>query len=354
MNSPILGVHAFYSSDVDHGLYKSVELVCQLASALYWRRNFGPIGLYISPEREAQVFHYGLHNAYSFVDTIHHEQVLMHGNPRFWAYPKMMIAKHVSLDFDKFCMLDSDLYIKNRDFFDFDSQLMGYHLEQTNTEKYPDVGYVSGEDLYKIAELESPIVNWQPRAINTAILYCNGISEFIHEWMFHVDRIVENSYKWEPIIGAGDQIFVEQYLLNNLARERGIKTSTYLKSEWLPGEKVNVTHLDPTMEAWIHHEDSSIITEKFNNVFHIWGLKYNLNIAKIRKEVIGRILSDLDRDFPELDKSYPTLMSEIRALYKDQTDFSLGILSKDKPKKVKNGKSKKLRPTTGRKSNVSS
>ena len=353
MNSPILGVHAFYTSDVDQGPYKSVELLSQLASALYWRRNFGPIGLYISPEREAQVFHYGLHNAYSFVDTIHHEQVLMHGNPRFWAYPKMMIAKHLSLDFDKFCMLDADLYIKNRDFFDFDSQIMGYHLEQTDAEKYPDVGYVNGGDLYKIAELESPIVNWQPKAINTAILYCNGISEFIHEWMFHVDQIVENSYKWEPIIGAGDQIFVEQYLLHNLARERGIKTSTYLNSDWLPGAKIDVTHNDPHMDGWIHYDDIEKVKRQFNNVFHIWGLKHNLNLFKIRQEVLGRILSDLDQDFPDLDKSYPVLMAEARAVYADQNDFSLGILSKDKPKKRKNGKSEKLRPTVGGKSNIS-
>jgi hypothetical protein len=45
MSSPILGVHAFYSTDVDEGEFKSIELLCQLTSALYWRKNFGPIGL---------------------------------------------------------------------------------------------------------------------------------------------------------------------------------------------------------------------------------------------------------------------------------------------------------------------
>jgi hypothetical protein len=199
MSEPILGIHAFYSGEVDEGMFKSVDLLCQLTSALYWRKNFGPIGLYISPERESQLFHYGLHNAYSFVDTIHHEQVLMNGSPRFWAYPKMMIAKHVSLDFNRFCMIDTDLYIKSRDFFNTDAQILTFHGEITNSTKYPDVGYVDGPDLYKIAELESPIDKWSPRAVNTAILYCNGVSEFIHEWMYHVDQIVENSYKWEPI-----------------------------------------------------------------------------------------------------------------------------------------------------------
>ena len=192
MSEPILGVHAFYSGDVDEGIFKSVNLLCQLTSALYWRKNFGPIGLYISPEREAQLFHYGLHNAYSFVDTIHHEQVLMRSDDRFWAYPKMLIAKHVSLDFNKFCMIDTDLYIKSRDFFNIDAQILTFHGEITNADKYPDVGYVPGPDLYKLAELESPIDEWKPRAVNTALLYCNGVAEFIHEWMYHVDQIIES------------------------------------------------------------------------------------------------------------------------------------------------------------------
>jgi len=354
MSEPILGVHAFYSTDVDEGEFKSIELLCQLTSALYWRKNFGPIGLYISPEREAQVFHYGLHNAYSFVDTLHHEMVLSHGSPRFWAYPKMMIAKHISKDFNKFCMIDTDLYIKSRDFFNTDAQILTFHGEITNADKYPDVGYVPGPDLYKLAELESPIDEWKPRAVNTALLYCNGVAEFIHEWMYHVDRIVENSNKWEPIIGAGDQIFVEQYLLSNLAEARGINIETYLKSDWIPGAKLNVMHLDPEMEAWIHTEPIDIAKQKFNNVLHIWGLKHSLNYSIVRTELLGRILGDLDRDFPEIDKSYPVLLAEARALYKDQTDKYLGILSKDKPKERKNGKSKKLRSTTNGKGNVSS
>ena len=354
MNEPILGVHAFYSSDVDEGVFKSVDLLCQLTSALYWRKNFGPIGLYISPEREAQLFHYGLHNAYSFVDTIHHEQVLMRSDARFWAYPKMLIAKHVSLDFNKFCMIDTDLYIKSRDFFNTDAQILTFHGEITNADKYPSVGYVNGADLYKAAELESPVEKWSPRAVNTAILYCNGASEFIHEWMHHADMIVENSHKWEPIIGAGDQIFIEQYLLSNLAEARGINIETYLKSDWIPGEKINVTHLDPEMVGWIHNEPLDIVKKKFNNVLHIWGLKYNLNYAIVRLQLLGRILEDLDRDFPGIDQSYPVLLAEARELYKDQTDYNLGILTKDTPKQIKNGKSKKLRPTPNRKSNSSS
>ncbi len=100
------------------------------------------------------------------------------------------------------------------------------------------------------------------------------------------------------------------------------------------------------MEAWIHHEPIELAKQKFNNVLHIWGLKHNLNYAVVRLQILGRILEDLDRDFPDIDKSYPVLLAEARELYKDQRDHYLGILSKDKPKERKNGKSKKLRPTT--------
>jgi hypothetical protein len=172
--------------------------------------------------------------------------------------------------------------------------------------------------------------------------------------MHHADMIVENSHKWEPIIGAGDQIFIEQYLLSNLAEARGINIETYLKSDWIPGEKINVTHLDPEMVGWIHNEPLDIVKKKFNNVLHIWGLKYNLNYAIVRLQLLGRILEDLDRDFPGIDQSYPVLLAEARELYKDQTDYNLGILTKDTPKQIKNGKSKKLRPTPNRKSNSSS
>lgn len=346
MNSPILGVHAFYSNDIDEGMFKSVDLLCQLTSALYWRKNFGPIGLFINPEREARLFHYGLHNAYSFVDTIHHEQVLVNDNPRFWAYPKMMIAKHLSKDFDKFCMLDTDFYIKSRESFNTNANILAFHGELTDATKYPDVGYVPGPDLYKIAELESPIEDWKPKATNTAMLYFNGVSEFIHEWMYHVDQIIDCSHKWEPIIGAGDQIFVEQYLLNNLAMARGLTVETYLNSDWIPGAKHDVTHLDPEIEGWVHNEPLDEVIKKFNNVLHIWGLKHNLNYAIVRLQVLGRILSDLDRDFPGIDESYPVLLAEARELYKDQSDHYIGILTKDTPKKKKDGKSKKLRPAT--------
>ena len=343
MSVPILGVHAFYTTDVNEGKFKSVELLCQLASALYWRKSFGPIGLYISPEREAQIFHYGLHNAYTFVDTMKHEYVSMHGSPRFWAYPKMLIAKRLSLDFSKFCVLDADLYIKTRNNFDVDSQMLTFHHEEVDSEEYP---YVSGPRLYEFAEIESPVTKWEAKATNTAILYCNGVAPFIHEWMYHVDQIIENSNKWETLTGSGDQIFVEQYLLPNLAKERGVNLNTYLNSSWIPGPKHNVTHIDPTMYGWIHAEPIETVQEKFNNVFHIWGLKHNLNYAIVRQEVLGRILNDLDQDFPDLDKSYPVLFEEARELYKDQTDHYVGILDSDKPKERKNGKSKKLRPTT--------
>ena len=341
MSEPILGVHAFYTTDVNEGQFKSVELLCQLASALYWRKSFGPMGLYISPEREAQVFHYGLHNAYTFVDTIHHEHVAMHGSPRFWAYPKMLIAKHLSLDFNKFCVLDADLYIKSRDNFDVASQILTFHQEEVDL----DNSYISGPKLYELAGIESPITKWESNATNTAILYCNGVAPFIHEWMYHVDQIVENSLKWETLPGAGDQIFVEQYLLPNLAKERGVNLKTYLNSSWIPGPKQDVTHIDPTMFGWIHAEPIEIVQQKFNNVFHIWGLKHNLNYAVVRREVLGRIFKDLAQDFPELEKSYPILFEEARELYNDQTDYYLGILDSDKPKERKNGKSKKHRPT---------
>ena len=346
MSEPILGVHAFYSSDVDEGKFKSVELLCQLASALYWRKNFGPMGLYISPERESQVFHYGLHNAYSFVDTIHHEQVLMNGSPRFWAYPKMMIAKHLSRDFDKFCILDTDLYIKSRYNFSIDAPILTFHYEEIDPIKYPDVEYVSGPNIYELAEIESPITNWDNKATNTAILYLNNVAPFVHEWMDHVDSIIKNSHKWETLPGAGDMIFVEQYLLPSLAKERGINIQTYLNSSWIPGPKVDVMHISPDMYGWIHNEPIEEAKEKFDNVFHIWGLKHNLNYAIVRQAVLGRILSDLDKDFPEIDKSYPVLLAEARELFKDKKDYYLGILDSDKPKERKNGKSKKLRPTT--------
>lgn len=354
MDSPILGVHAFYTTDVDNGRYKSVELLCQLASALYWRKNFGPIGLFISPEREFQLIHYGLHNAYSFVDTIQHEKVVMSGDPRFWAYPKMLIAKNLSLEFERFCMLDADLYIKNREFFNIDAQLLTYHMEKTDMPNFPELGYVPGKELYDFAGLKSPIKNWESRAVNTALLYCNGIPGFIQEWMTHVDDIIANSYKWEIIKGSGDQIFVEQYLLYNLAKERGISVQTYLNSEWLPGKWREELHTDPTMSGWAHYEDTEIVNKKFDNIFHIWGLKHSLTYGKVRTSILGRILSDLDRDFPNLDKSYPILLAEARELYKDKSDHVIGILSKDNPKEIKNGKSKKLRPTTNRKDNISS
>lgn len=353
MNSPLLGVHAFYSSQIDEGQFKSVELVCQLASALYWRKNFGPIGLFTSPERESQLIKYGLHHAYSFVDTVHHEEVVMHENPRYWAYPKMLTAKRLSLDFDKFCMLDTDLYIKTREHFDFNSSILTYHGEKTDATDYPGVGYITGTQLYDLAELESPVENWTPWATNTAILYFNGVADFIHEWMYHVDKIIENSHKWESIIGAGDQIFVEQYLLPNLAKDRGVAIKTYLNADWIPGEKVNVTHFNPEMEAWILHESIKEANSKFSNVFHLWGLKYSLNYAVVRQEVLGKILSDLDQDFPHLNEAYPLLMTEVRELYKDQTDYGLGILVKDKLKAQKDGKSKKISSANTRKSKFS-
>jgi hypothetical protein len=257
----------------------------------------------------------------------------------------MLTAKRLSLDFDKFCILDTDLYIKTRENFNFDSNILTYHGELTDSAIYPEIGYIPGEYLYNLAELESPVKEWQPRAANTAILYFNGVSPFIHEWMYHVDQIIENSHKWETIGGSGDQIFVEQYLLLNLARERGISVETYLGADWIPGEKVNVTHFNPEMEGWILHEPLEEAKAKFNNVFHIWGLKHCLNPAAVRQEVIGRILNDLDRDFPNLDESYPLLMAEVRELYKDQNDYGLGILIKDKLKAQKNGKSKKISPT---------
>ena len=124
----------------------------------------------------------------------------------------------------------------------------------------------------------------------------------------------------------------------SLASEYGINIQTYLNSSWIPGPKVDAMHIYPDMYGWIHNESIEEVKEKFDNVFHIWGLKHNLNYAIVRQAVLGRILSDLDQDFPELDKSYPLLMAEVRELYKDQNNYGLGILTTDKLKASKNGK----------------
>lgn len=276
------GYHIYYHFQKEENTYEYIDFLCQLCSILFWKKNFGYIELICNQEFLEKVEKWGLDKYYDDINTTLFES-LPHKEKleTFWSFPKIYAIKHISNFVDKFCVLDTDLWIYESIEFNEDHQLVGYHREDiTDSEENP---YLN-PDRYINENYD-----WSVKPINCAFLYFNS-KELISEW-YNKSIEVVNSFKEEKSNNSADTLFIEQRLLPTICKDLEMKHSTIIENTYLPGAKKDGSEWSPYIGFTTENY------ERFNNIKHIWGLKKMYKDDSIRNIILSVCKLSLDYYF---------------------------------------------------------
>ena len=121
--------HVYYQSK-DFGKYYEIDLMIQLASVLFWKKNYGPIKLYCNQRFLDTLKQYNLDQCYDeinvdLLENIPYKSYL----PKYWSFCKIYALNHISKIEDRFVILDTDLFILQDLGLDFNTDLLLYHPE---------------------------------------------------------------------------------------------------------------------------------------------------------------------------------------------------------------------------------
>lgn len=276
------GYHIYYHFQKEENPYEYIDFLCQLCSILFWKKNFGYIELVCNKEFLDKVERWGLDKYYDDINTTLFDN-LPHKDKleTFWSFPKIYAIKHISNFVDKFCVLDTDLWIYERLDFDLENQLVGYHREDiTDNEENPylNPGKYLKEDY-----------DWSVKPINCAFLYFNS-NDLISKWYSKSLEVIE-SFNSEKSPNSADTVFIEQRLLPTICKELKMKYSTLIENTYLPGSKKDGSEWNPIIGF------TSENLERFNNIKHVWGLKKMYSDDSIRNMVLSVCKMSLDHYF---------------------------------------------------------
>lgn len=276
------GYHVYYYFQKEENPHEYIDFLCQLCSILFWKKNFGTIELICNKEFLEKVERWGLDKYYDDInttlfDTLPHKDKL----DTFWSFPKIYAINKISNFVDRFCVLDTDLWIYEDIDFSKEHQLVGYHREDIiDSEENP---YLS-PDRYLNEDYD-----WSVKPINCAFLYFNS-KELISNWYSKSLEVVDNFSK-EKSNNSADTVFIEQRLLPTLCKELKMKHSTIIENTYLPGEKKDGSEWSP----YIGYTTENY--EKFNNIKHVWGLKKMYSDYSIRNMILSVCKLSLDHYF---------------------------------------------------------
>lgn len=276
------GYHIYYQLEEKENQYEYIDFLCHLCSILFWKKNFGTIELICNEEYLKKIKFWGLDKYYDDINTklfenIPHKEKL----ETFWSYPKIYAISHISKYVNKFCVLDTDLWIYDKIEFNEDHQLVAYHRESSS---YFENGPYS--DPYKYIKED---FDWSVSPVNCAFLYFNS-KNLIENWIQICDKVI-SEFNSEKSPNSADTIFIEQRLLTSLCKKLNYKFSTLIENTYIPGAEKNGSEWDPI----IGYTSDNLI--RANNIKHVWGLKKLYSDKTIRDLIMCVCKISLDHYF---------------------------------------------------------
>lgn len=295
--------HVYYQNK-DFGEYFEIDLLVQLASALFWKKNYGPIKLYCNKKFLETLKQYDLDKVYDEVNTTLMESIpYKEYLPKYWSFCKIYLAKYLNQREDRFVILDTDLWIREDIGLDFTLDLINYH-EEIYKEKQTPLTYVSPKNFVSKSKFKE--YNWNILPANGAFIYLNN-KPLINKWYTEVIDIIESNKSKPKLEYNADTVFIEQRLLPVIADSMGLKRDMVFPSKY----KTWVTDVGDLSE-W---EPILNSTERgaylMDHCKHIWGVKNSYRYKEYRDLVLNIVIEHLEGSFniEQLEDQYPDLFN---------------------------------------------
>lgn len=281
--------HVYYQND-DFGKFYEIDLLVQLASALFWKEKYGPIKLYCNKKFLNTLKEYNLDQCYDEINTTLMESIpYKEYLPKYWSFCKIYLAKYISQFEDRFVILDTDLWIREDIGLDFTNDLINYHKEIFYPEQKP-LSYLPPETF--LPQYQISPYNWDILPANGAFIYLNN-KDLINKWYKWVIDIIEYNKNNPKYPNSADTVFIEQRILPVLAEKLGLRTGVVFNS--LYKTWISDSH---TLEEWEPKLDSTEeLSYLMDNCKHIWGIKTNYRFKDYRDLVLYVVMEHLSEEF---------------------------------------------------------
>lgn len=310
----ITGYHVFYQSK-EFEKYHEIDLMVQLASALFWKEKYGPIKLYCNKKFLNTLKIWNLDQCYDEINTSVLEDIPYKDYlSKYWSFCKIHAIKHISQIEDKFVVLDTDLFIKKDLHLDFNKDLIVYHQEifkedQQHKTYLPPSTFLSEDEIKGY--------NWDILPTNAAFLYLNN-KEFIDKWYNWVINVIENNKNTPKYPDSADTVFIEQRLLPTLAEKMGLSVEFVFDSKyktWVDGVD-DLSDWEPKLDS------TEKLKFRMDNARHVWGLKNNYRFLDIRQLILFSSISSMREEFDMflIETKFNKLFDICYEIYNDPSD----------------------------------
>lgn len=233
------------------------DILCQIISALAWKRKNGKIGL-VADENAI--------SALGVITEIYDEVLALpdvseFDNIAFWAGGKIYALGEIKAPC---AIIDTDFIVWEK--LELNGGVTVAHREPINPFVYPNIDAFKMDEGYKF----SPKWSWEEEPSNTAFMYFSD-DDFKNYYVKKSKEFMKSAHNCDSVLTY--MVFAEQRLLSMCAKEQGISINALMDYEHL-GEDKRFTHL--------------------------WGYKQILKDNKTEHDAFCKRCADrIKKDFPE-------------------------------------------------------
>lgn len=286
----MIGYHIYYQKNNEINF---VEISSQLASALFWKKYFGPIRLYCNSKFLETISLYKLDSLYDeinidILDNITYSPKIL---SKYWSIPKLYAANEISKSETTYCILDTDLWITNYFEWDRSKDFLAFHYENFDLKNKNNPYLIPSAFIDDYKEKD-----WDLMAMNCAFMYINN-QQMVFDWFKYADNVIKLN-KTVKTKNKKDvyTLFIEQRAITYICEKLKLNYGTLIPNIFISG-------LSSDKELWTPKLNVSNLPQKY--IKHIWGLKkfYDSITLKLLDTIYNDIHSEfgfLEIDFPEL------------------------------------------------------
>lgn len=298
------GYHIYFQQDKEIDF---IDISSQFASILCWKKYFGSIRLYCNTKFLETITKYRLDTLYDEInvtclDNVPNKKVIK----KYWSYPKIYAINEIAKTDNKFCVIDTDLWIKNKISWNEDLDFVGFHFESFDLNNKNNPYLHPSKFIDNVNEQE-----WDMNAINCSFMYFNN-QKLISEWFDYVNNVIDlNKKSYIPKIHKRDSytLFIEQRAIIYLCKKLNLNYGTLIDNVFHAGLKTLTTLGKPAyVDTWVPSLDFSLEPQKY--IVHIWGLKRFYNLIDLRINLLEQIYRDIFEHFGNLEITYPEIYSD--------------------------------------------
>lgn len=301
----MIGYHIYYQKNNEINF---VEISSQLASALFWKKYFGPIRLYCNSKFLETISLYKLDSLYDeinvdILDNITYSPKIL---SKYWSIPKLYAANEISKSETTYCILDTDLWITN--YFDWDKSkdFLAFHYENFDLKNKNNPYLIPSAFIDDYEEKD-----WDFMAMNCAFMYINN-QQMVFDWFKYADNVIKLN-KTVKTKNKKDvyTLFIEQRAITYICEKLKLNYGTLIPNIFISG-------LSSDKELWTPKLNVSNLPQKY--IKHIWGLKKFYD--SITLKLLDTIYNDIHSEFGFLEIDFPDLYIKRLTIIQNETSIN--------------------------------